>query len=73
MPVDEGVFMYPSRHGAVPTRTWEAVRDAVQHANLATMVKEMAAERRSTEKYSRLVAHGSLGQLLAAIGEMKRE
>jgi hypothetical protein len=70
MPADEGVFMYPSRHGAVPTRTWEAARDAAQHANLAVMLKEKAAAMGMSERFDDLVANGSVLQLLTAIGEM---
>jgi len=29
-----------SRHGPVPTRTWEAIREAIEHANLAMLVRE---------------------------------
>jgi hypothetical protein len=31
-----------SRHGPVATPAWESIREAVQHANLARMVRERA-------------------------------
>jgi hypothetical protein len=39
---DVSVFVLPSRHGPVATPTWEALREAVQDANLARMVREQA-------------------------------
>ncbi|NBY02683.1 MAG: hypothetical protein EBQ87_11985 [Planctomycetes bacterium] len=39
---DVSVFVLPSRHGPVATPAWEAIREAVQHANLARMVREKA-------------------------------
>ena len=39
---DVSVFVLPSRHGPVATPTWEALLEAVQHANLARMVRERA-------------------------------
>ena len=39
---DVSVFVLPSRHGPVATPAWEAIREAVQHANLARMVRERA-------------------------------
>ena len=66
LPSDEGVFMYPSRYGPVPTRGWEAIRDAGQHANLARMLKEKAAELGLADRYADLVAEGSLEQLITA-------
>ncbi|MEI6635944.1 MAG: hypothetical protein WCO99_05215 [Planctomycetota bacterium] len=39
---DVSVFVLPSRHGPVATPTWEALLEAVQHANLARMVREQA-------------------------------
>ena len=65
-----GVFMYPARHGPVPTRGWEAIRDAGQHANLAVMLKERAAAAGVSERFADLVANGSVPQLLTAIGEI---
>ena len=69
-PGDEGVFMYPGRHGPVPTRGWEAIRDAGQHANLAVMLKEKAAAAGVSARFADLAAHGSVQQLLTAIGEI---
>jgi hypothetical protein len=39
---DVSVFMLPTRHGPVATPSWEAILEAVQHANLARMVRERA-------------------------------
>jgi hypothetical protein len=39
---DVSVFVLPSRHGPVATPTWETLLEAVQHANLAQMVRERA-------------------------------
>ena len=39
---DVSVFVLPSRHGPVATPAWESIREAVQHANLAKMVRERA-------------------------------
>lgn len=39
---DVSVFVLPSRHGPVATPAWESIREAVQHANLARMVRERA-------------------------------
>lgn len=64
LPYDEGVFMYPSRRGPVPSRTWEAIRDASQHANLAKMLKEKASELGLADHYAKLVAQGSVEQLV---------
>lgn len=41
---DVSVFVLPSRHGPVATPAWEAIREAVQHANLARMVREQAPD-----------------------------
>ena len=63
--------MYPSRHGAVPTRAWEAIRDAIQHGNLATMLKERATARNVGGRYAELVASGSGQQLIADLLELE--
>ena len=47
-----------------------AVRDAGRHANLAVLLKEMAAERGLAEKYAGLAGQGSAEQLLAALAEL---
>jgi hypothetical protein len=39
---DVSVFVLPSRNGPVATPAWEALLEAVQHANLARMVRERA-------------------------------
>lgn len=39
---DVSVFVLPSRNGPIATPAWEALREAVQHANLARMVRERA-------------------------------
>ena len=60
---DAAVTVLPSRQGPVPTRAWEAIREGVQHANLARMVKERAAG--GPEDVAKLVEQGSVEQLLA--------
>jgi hypothetical protein len=62
---DVGVTVLPSRHGPVATRTWEAVREGIQHANLAMMVKERAGERASEPATKQLIDKGSVEELLA--------
>lgn len=47
---DVSVFVLPSRHGPVATPAWEAIREAVQHANLARMVRERAKPDDATAK-----------------------
>jgi len=52
----------PSRNGPVATIGWEMMRGAVQHADLAQMVKERAA---ATDKDAQsLVAGGSVEALI---------
>ena len=70
LPPHEGVFMYPTRHGPVPTRAWEAVRDASQHANLAMMLKEKAADLGLADHYAHLVATGTIEQLIKTLEEL---
>ena len=41
---DVSVMVLPSRHGVVPTPTYEAIREGIQTADLAYMVKERAGE-----------------------------
>ncbi len=60
---DVSVFVLPSRHGPVPTPSWEAILEAVQHANLARMVRERA--RPDDVKARALWENGSLDDLLA--------
>jgi hypothetical protein len=59
---DVSVFVLPSRHGPVATMAWEAIREAVQHADLASMVKERAAA--DDKAAQELVANGSVEQLI---------
>ena len=47
---DVSVFVLPSRHGPVATPAWEAIRESVQHANLARMVRERAKPEDATAK-----------------------
>lgn len=70
MPQDEGVFMYPSRHGPIPSRAWEAIRDAIQHANLATMLKEKAAELELSDPYANLIVGGDIADLTVTLEEL---
>ena len=62
--------MYPGRHGPISTRGWEAIRDGGQHANLGVMLKEKAVAVGVTDRFTDLVANGSVPQLLTAIGNM---
>ena len=66
----EGLFMYPTPHGPVPSRGWEAVRDAAQHADLAVLLEEIVAERGLSGKYAGVAGEGSIEQLLAALAEL---
>ena len=70
MPQDEGVFMYPSRNGPIPSRAWEAIRDGTEHADLATMLKEKAANLGLGDRYAELVAEGTVEQLVKALGRL---
>ncbi|MEI7437844.1 MAG: hypothetical protein WCL16_13650, partial [bacterium] len=60
---DNSVFVLYSRHGPVATPTWEALREAVQHANLARMVRERAAPNDVQAKA--LWENGSVEAILA--------
>jgi len=60
---DVSVFVLPSRHGPVPTMAWEAIREAVEHADLARMVKERA--KPDDKDAQALVGSGSVEALLA--------
>lgn len=57
-----------SRHGPVPTRTWEAIREAIQHADLAMLVRERlgvkAYEEITDPTLRDLVAGGTRGELI---------
>ena len=70
-PGHEGVFIYPTRHGPVPTRGWEAIRDGGQHANLATMLKDRAGAHSEGDRYADLVASGSVRQLISALRDLE--
>lgn len=58
-----------SRHGPVPTRTWEAIREGIQTADLAMMVRERLGAKRfeevAGEDEQRLIREGSTEELLA--------
>jgi hypothetical protein len=60
---DVSVFVLPSRHGPVATPTWEALLEAVQHANLARMVREQAKPDDAAAKS--LWEHGDSEAILA--------
>ena len=66
---DAAVTVLPSRNGPVATRTWEAIREGTQHADLAMMVREKlgakAFEDVQDEAMRKLVAQGSVEELLA--------
>jgi len=57
-----------SRHGPVPTRTWEAIREAIQHADLAMLVRERLGVKTFEEitdpDLQRLVAEGTSEELI---------
>jgi len=59
---DVSVCILPSRLGPVPTMTWESIREAIQHADLAQMVKESAAK--DDKEAQKLVSSGSISHLL---------
>jgi hypothetical protein len=59
---DVSVFVLPSRSGPVPTIAWEKMREAIQHADLAQMVKERAAPDDAGAR--NLVANGSVNALI---------
>ena len=67
LPPHESVFMYPTRHGPVPIRAWESVRDAGHHANLATMLKEKARDADQSDDYANEVREGSVEALIDAL------
>jgi hypothetical protein len=62
---DAGVTVLPSRHGPVATRTWEAIREGTQHANLARMVRERANAEPLDPPLKTLIETGSVADLLA--------
>ncbi len=57
-----------SRHGPVPTRTWEAIREAIATADLAMLVRERAGVARfedlTDEETKRLVTQGTYEELI---------
>jgi hypothetical protein len=59
---DVSVCILPSRLGPVPTMTWESIREGIQHADLAQMVKERAAK--DDKEAQKLVSSGSISHLL---------
>jgi hypothetical protein len=59
---DVSVVVLPGLHGPVPTLAWEAVREAVQHADLATMIREQAPPEDPAA--AALAATGSVEALL---------
>ena len=63
---DHAIIVLPSRYGPVPTRTWEAIREAIQHANLAQMVKEHpdAQPLELDETIKKLIRDGSTQDLI---------
>jgi hypothetical protein len=60
---DVAVFVLSSRHGPVATPSWEALRESVQHANLARMIRERAIP---DDKQARsLWENGTVEEILA--------
>jgi hypothetical protein len=58
-----------SRHGPVPTRTWEAIREAIQTADLAMLVRERSGASKFEEvrdpALRKLISEGSSDELIA--------
>jgi hypothetical protein len=58
----------PSRHGPVPTRTWEAIEEGSQEANLAMLVRERAGakvfEDLKEDAVKKLVTEGTSEDLI---------
>lgn len=58
----------PSRHGPVATRTWEAIREAVQHADLAMLVRQRLGAKTFDEvtdpAMQKLISEGSVQELV---------
>jgi hypothetical protein len=69
---DAGVTVLPSRHGPVATRTWEAIREGTQHANLARMVRERLGTAVVEPAVQALIEAGSVEELLAWLGAQSR-
>ncbi|MDI9583411.1 MAG: hypothetical protein QM473_04265 [Acidobacteriota bacterium] len=65
---DAAVTVLPSRLGPVSTRPWEAIREGIQHANLAMMVRERTGAASFDDlpegEPKRLVESGTVEQLL---------
>ncbi len=59
---DVSVMILPSRHGPVATPAFEGIREGIQAANLATMVKERAAA--TDEEAQTLIKSGSPEELI---------
>ena len=60
---DASVMVLPSRHGPVSMPAFEGIREGVQAANLATMVKERAGDKPS-EATAKLIATGTVPELI---------
>src|SRR5262249_310648 len=66
---DASTTVLRSRHGPVPTRVWEAIREASQHVNLAVLVRERLGKKTFDDitdpQIKRLVTAGTVEELLA--------
>lgn len=66
-----------SRHGPVPTRTWEATREAIQHADLAMLVRERLGVKTFEEvkdpAMQKLIAEGTVEELIEWLGKNRKE
>ncbi len=58
-------MVLPSRHGVVPTPTYEAIREGIQTADLAYMVKERAGAKINDPVLKKLIDKGAVEELLA--------
>jgi hypothetical protein len=65
---DAGVVVLPSRHGPVATRGWEAIREGIQDADLARVVKVNLGPAMNVEDQNKLLQYGTTEELLQATG-----
>ncbi|PIU63999.1 MAG: hypothetical protein COS85_14255 [Armatimonadetes bacterium CG07_land_8_20_14_0_80_59_28] len=66
-----------SRHGPVPTRTWEATREAIQHADLAMLVRECLGvktfEGVKDPAMQKLISEGTVEELIQWLEKNRKE
>jgi hypothetical protein len=61
---DAGVAVLPSRHGPVATRAWEAIREGIQDADLAQVVKESLGPPITDESINKMLMESSIEELV---------